>query len=360
MICCGGPSKPGAAELNKPFKNSITDATDATDAKGADPPLEQPLPAVSVLVRSYHRREHMLKLVEVLLQQDHPCFEVIVVEQSEWSAEERAPLDTLAAQDPRLRVLYREPLGLGGCRNEALRHARHPILLSFDDDDLPLGDRVISSHARNYLDPNIVAVTGRHVYDPDEKCGYGNRTRARRSCLRYNFFGYPHAYCRFDERIESVDWVHGTNGSVRTEVARLVGGWDVSTEHDEHPLCLPMLNQLKPGERLVFDPSIKLLRSKDIPGGAAVRWASPRRTFSNWHRYYHHLVIRHRPGRSIPIYPIFPLASAFSTARWILKDAKCYNGLGQRIAAMAITLVSWPVWYLAEILGRSVHPLNRR
>ena len=332
----------------------------AEDDAGEVQTPDEALPSVSVLVRSYHRREHVMKLVEALLRQDHPCFEVIVVEQSGWSPRERARLDNLATQDERLRVLYREPLGLGGCRNEGLRHARYEILLSFDDDDLPLGDQVISGHARNYLDPGIVAVTGRHVYDPDEECGYGSRALARRRCLRYNFFGYPHTYCRLDERIESVNWVHGTNGSIRTAVARRVGGWGASTEFDEHPLCLPLQHHLRPGERLVFDPRMKLLRSKDIPGGAAVRWAGPRRTFASWLRYYHHLVIPNRKRRSIPIYPIFPLASAFSTARWIWKDAQSYESTSQKLVATLWTVLACPLWYLAEITGYSIHPLNRR
>ncbi|MCP4676177.1 MAG: glycosyltransferase family 2 protein [Deltaproteobacteria bacterium] len=331
---------------------------DAAPTAGNDSSARE-LPPVSVLVRSYHRREHMLKLVAAVLDQDHPCFEIIVVEQSEWSAEERAPLDALAEKDSRLRVIYSKPLGLGGCRDEFLSQAQHAILLSFDDDDLPLGSSIVSGHARNYLDPTIVAVTGRHVYDPDEQCGY-NRFRARRSCLRYNFFGYPHAFCRLDERIESVHWVHGTNGSIRAEVVHRVGGWGESTEHDEHPLCLQLQNQLLPGERLVFDPSIKLLRNKDIPGGAAVRWAGPRRIFANWLRYYHRLVIPNRRVRSIPIYPLFPLASAFSAARWVWKEAKSYESYRQRLFAIAMTIAAWPLWYLAEVFGRSVHPLERR
>lgn len=303
----------------------------------------------------------MLKLVDALLNQDHPDYEILVVEQSEWSEVERAPLDSLAAQDSRLRALYRKPLGLGGCRNEALKHATKEILLSFDDDDLPIGNQVISGHARNYLDPSVVAVTGRHVYSVNEECGYQNRSQARRRCLRYNFFGYPHAYCRFDERLESVNWVHGTNGSIRVAVAhRVVGGWGVSTENDEHPLCLPLQNQLRPKERLVFDPSIKLLRSKDIPGGAAVRFAGVRRTFANWHRYYHHLVIPNRKLKSLAIYPMFPIVSAFSTLRWIWKDSLSYTRFEQKLFVSLRTILIWPIWYLLEFTRFSVHPLHRR
>src|SRR3954454_13455809 len=150
-----------------------------------------PLPAISVVVRSYHRRDNLLALVQALLAQDYPEFEVVVMEQSEWSALERAPLAALERADPRLRVLYSKPLGVGGARNAGWKAARFEIVLSIDDDDLPLGRDLIRGHGENYLDPNVVAVTGRHVYSPEERCGYRNRRRARRRCLRYNFFGYP-------------------------------------------------------------------------------------------------------------------------------------------------------------------------
>ena len=196
----------------------------------------------------------------------------------------------------------------------------------------------------------MVAVTGRHVYSIGEKCGYGSRRRARRLCLRYNFFGYPHVFCRFDERIESVDWVHGSNGSVRKSVIERVGGWDArSTEHDEHPLCLPLQNMLKPGERLVFDPSMVLLRRKDIPGGAAVRFDGPRRIYRMWFRYYHRLVLKHRPLRSVLLYPIFPLASTFTATRWIWTDSMVHQGLGPRLGETIKTLAASPFWYAAEL-----------
>jgi len=310
-------------------------------------------PSVSVVVRSYHRRDNMLALVRALLAQDYPRFEVVVMEQSEWSPEERAPLDQLASNDPRLRVLYSKPLGVGGARNAGWKAARFDIVLAIDDDDLPLGAQFIRGHAENYADPGVVAVTGRHVYAVDEKCGYRNRRRARRRCLSYNFFGYPHVYCRFDERVESVDWVHGSNGSVRRSVIERVGGWDDrATEHDEHPFCLPLRALLEPGERLVFDPRMVLLRNKDVPGGAAVRWAGPRSTFQSWHRYFHGLVTRHRPVRSRLLYPLFPLSSWFMAARWVWMDARIYPTAVAKVRATLAVLLKGPFWYVAELLAR--------
>ncbi len=314
-------------------------------------PVER-LPSVSAVVRSYKRYDSLLKIIAALREQDHPDYEIVIIEQSGFSPEQRAPLDAMEREDPRLRMLYSEPLGVGGSREAGWRAARKEIVLTIDDDDVPLGTDFVSGHARNYLDPNVVAVTGRHVYEPNEVCGYGNRARARRQCLRYNFFGYPHTFCRFDERIESVNWVHGSNGSVRKSVIERVGGWDArSTEHDEHPFCLPLQKQLRPGERLVFDPSMVLLRRKDLPGGAAVRFEGPRRIYRMWFRYYHGLVLRHRPLRSALLYPIFPLATVFSATRWIWTDSMTHRGVSDRLFDSVKTLLLSPLWYAKE-LGR--------
>jgi glycosyltransferase involved in cell wall biosynthesis len=309
------------------------------------------LPAVSVVVRSYHRREHLLTLVQALLRQDHPQFELLVLEQSEWSTEERAPLDALAAADPRLRVLYSRPLGVGGARDAGWRAARFGIILTIDDDDQPLDERLVSGHAANYVDPSVVAVTGRHVYSPDERCGYRPRFRARRYCLRYNLIGLPHAFCRFDERLENVHWVHGSNGSVRRDLIERVGGWDpTATNHDEHYFCLALPRHLRPGERLVFDPRMVLLRNKDVAGGAAVRWAGPRAIFESWHHYFHALVLRQRPLRSVVLYPLLPLTAWFMAARWIWTDAKMYASASARLRDTARVALAAPLWYVQELL----------
>jgi glycosyltransferase involved in cell wall biosynthesis len=307
------------------------------------------LPAVSVVVRSYKRRECLLRILEALREQDHPEFEVIVLEQSGFTAEQRAQLDETARADPRLKIVYSEPLGVGGSRDTGWRLAKNEIVLSIDDDDLPLGSGFVSGHARNYLDPTIIGVTCRHVYSPDEVCGY-NRARARRSCLRYNFFGYPHAFCRFDERIESVHWVHGSGGSLRKSVIERIGGWDPrATDHDEHPLCLPLRKSRLPGERLVFDPSIRLLRRKDVPGGAQVRFGGSHRTYQMWIRYYHGLVFKHHPVRAMALYPVFPLASAFSAVRWIWTDSLVHRSVGERLFDSVKTLALNPLWYAQEL-----------
>src|SRR5688500_13465002 len=111
------------------------------------------LPSVSVVVRSYKRRDLLLHMVDVLLSQDHPDYEIVVMEQSEWAPEERRPCDEREAADPRLRMIYSKPLGVGGARDAGWRYARKEIVLTIDDDDLPLGTDFVRGHAENYLDP---------------------------------------------------------------------------------------------------------------------------------------------------------------------------------------------------------------
>jgi glycosyltransferase involved in cell wall biosynthesis len=318
--------------------------------------VAEELPGISVVVRSYRRRDHLLRLVRQLLDQKYDRFEVVVLDQSEWSATERAPLDALSASDPRLRVIYSRPLGVGGARDAGWREAHFDIVLTIDDDDVPIDDRLIAGHAANYLDPSIVAVTGRHVYSVGERCGYRPRLRARQYCMSYNLFGFPHTFCRFDERVENVDWVHGSNGSVRREVIERVGGWDpTARNHDEHSFCLALKRHLRPGERLVFDPDMVLLRSKDVPGGAAVRWAGPRAIFEMWHHYFHSLVMKHRPWRSLALYPLLPLTAWIMTARWIWVDAKMYTTPLDRFSATARVALCGPFWYLRELVRSRRH-----
>jgi GT2 family glycosyltransferase len=317
------------------------------------PNAELPLPGVSVVVRSYNRYPYLVRLLEALEGQDHPDHEIVVIEQSQLLPEQRAFLDGLAAHNPRLRFVYSPPLGLGGSREAGWRAATKEIVLTIDDDDRPLGKSFVSGHARNYLDPTIVAVTARHVYSEDERSGYHNRARARRQCLRYNWFGYPHAYCRFDERVESVDWVHGSGGSVRLSLIRRVGGWDArSTEHDEHPFCLRLKRHLRAGERLVFDPSVLLLRTKDAPGGAGLRFEGSKRVFQMWIRYYHGLVMRHRRAVALLCYPLLVLAAVYSAYRYIWRDSKVHQTRSQRWADTVRTSFLLPAWYARELWER--------
>ncbi len=102
-------------------------------------------PRISVIVATRDRPEGLRALVTTLLKNDHPSFEVIVVDQSAEPAE--------LPRDPRLRYLHR-PGTVGKSRglNEGIRASSAP-LLAFTDDDctvhfdwLRLGEAMLERH----------------------------------------------------------------------------------------------------------------------------------------------------------------------------------------------------------------------
>jgi glycosyltransferase involved in cell wall biosynthesis len=92
------------------------------------------MPPVSILITAWGCRDYILSTIESALAQDHPDFEVVVVEDhgsdGTWEAASRV-------HDPRL-VLHRNEVNLGqyGNKNRALAHARHRLVNFLDGDDL--------------------------------------------------------------------------------------------------------------------------------------------------------------------------------------------------------------------------------
>jgi glycosyltransferase involved in cell wall biosynthesis len=302
---------------------------------------------VTVAIRSYHRLDSMLELVEACRRQTYPNFEILVIEQS--GSEREAYRESLEALrvDSRVRIVESAPLGPPGARNQALELARGDVVLFMDDDDLPLGEDWIRFHADNYRDPDIVGVSGREVYSPDERCGYKHRDWARRRCLSYGFFGNPYVYCRLDERIDRVDWLHGGNASIRRACALLAGGWQSGMlDNEEHSFAFRLARVLEPKQRLVFDPRPMMLRRKDLTGGLDRRNRSARWFFSHQFVYYHRIIGCYRPVRLALFYPVYPLLIEAVTLRWIWVDSHRYATPLKKTVASVQLLIAAPIWYL--------------
>jgi glycosyltransferase involved in cell wall biosynthesis len=117
----------------------------------------------TVVLRSYNRVTACCEALQRCLEQDYGDFEVLVLEQSQnISDEERRRLHELAADD-RVQLVFREPLGGPGSRNEACRLARGDVIVMLDDDDIPASPGWLSAFMRDFEDPRCLAVTGRHV-----------------------------------------------------------------------------------------------------------------------------------------------------------------------------------------------------
>lgn len=270
---------------------------------------------VTVAIRSYRRLPQLIELVKQVQQQDYPCFEIVVIEQTPSEREaHRAALSELAA-DARVRILEYSPLGAGAARDEAARQARGEIVLFIDDDDLPIGTGWIQAHADNYADPQCMAVSGRHVFDLEEDPLLHDTPRNRRLCLRYSFLKMPRGRVRHGIRIHGVTQLAGTNASVRKSAVVRAGGWDHERDHDEDSFNFRFERVKGPGEYFAYDPKPAILRRLDIPGGVGRRQASFLDSLGSELRFSHGVVRRYFPLRFWSLYPVYVFLALQKAAR---------------------------------------------
>lgn len=90
------------------------------------------LPAITAIICTRNRGASAAEAVQSILENDHPSFELIVVDQSTNSETADALLPFQS--DPRFHYLPSKTKGLGRARNIGLRHARAAIIAFTDDD----------------------------------------------------------------------------------------------------------------------------------------------------------------------------------------------------------------------------------
>jgi hypothetical protein len=108
----------------------------------------------------------------------------------------------------------------------------------------------------------------------------------------------------------------------------------------------------------VFDPSVVLLRSKDLSGGAGLRWSGPRIIFDNWRHYFHAVAARYYLRWKKGYFLLVPLVCWFLSLRWVWVDAKMYTSIGVRVVASLRVLSSGPFWYLRAAWARRADVLE--
>ncbi len=255
-------------------------------------------PRISVIVRSYNRMAALCELLEALLLQQHASFEIIIVEQS--TDFEEAAYNRLIelASDPRVKLLKFPPLGGPEARNQGVKSAQGEILLFIDDDDLPMNEQWIKKHEEAYADEKLIGFTGRHVTEKIEKYPYLRVMRGfiRRNCMQYSSLKTPYTFAKFDEDVQNVDWLHGTNSSIRREWALKAGLWDADVQNqDEHSFAFKLQPYLKNGYRLDFRKEPAMIRRLHIAGGMEKRSFSLIREFQNQYRLVNKVIIPYHP-----------------------------------------------------------------
>lgn len=290
------------------------------------------LPKVSVVIRSYKRVHEMVKLVRLVRAQEYPDFEIVVMEQTpELDASEAEAIQALAAL-PNVFVHTYPPLGCAGARTASIPHTSGEVLLFIDDDDLPVRSDWILRHALNYRDPTCLGVSGGEMGRSS-----GNPKRDRRLCLTYDFFKVPRQRNGHGTRVTTIQWMPGSNCSLRRETVLAAGAWDEVGlfNYEEHSFYY-RLQRVKPrGSYLVFDPEALVQRRFDVAGGAGVRGAPMLQSLLDELRFSHLIVRQQFPVRFALFYPVY---------LWLA----CRRSLMFALRARPNT-PSWELW--REVLG---------
>ncbi len=132
------------------------------------------MPAISVLLPVRNAQAWLDASLRSLWRQSWRDFEVVAVNDGSTDDSGDA-LDRAAAREPRLRVIHTPPLGLPLALNEALRHARAPLIARHDADDVSHRAR-FELQLETLRESRDVAVVGSRVrLFPAAQVGVGMR-----------------------------------------------------------------------------------------------------------------------------------------------------------------------------------------
>jgi glycosyltransferase involved in cell wall biosynthesis len=319
------------------------------------------LPFVSVVVRSYNRIPSLCELLEVLLRQDYPQFEIVVVEQSTVIATSHAEPFRRLSEDPRVRVLRHPPLGGAGARNVGVEAAKGEVFVFIDDDDLPKDETFLSKHVEALDDPNCLGASGRLADPSGEEAPFSPLIFAITRTLSYDpLLKIPLTYVHHDRRCIPVQAILGSNASLRRSAWQRFGGWDVDTSiEDEVSFCFRAAKRKRPHEYFAYDPRPVLYRKMDVPGGLDKRQMSLGRYQHEYLRFVHTIVWRYHPLRVLLLYPLYLAAAYFMSVGWVCAHSWRYRSLAGRVWVSIAMLALLPGQALGVVLGQVRKRLTR-
>lgn len=141
-------------------------------------------PLISVVVPVYDVAAYLPACLDSLVAQTHAELDIVVVD--DGSPDESGEIaEAHAARDDRIRVLHIENRGLGGARNEGLRHVRGEWITFADSDDVvPAGAYAALLRQGRRTGADLVTGTvARLVADEVRPIGWSSRLHAERRAL---------------------------------------------------------------------------------------------------------------------------------------------------------------------------------
>lgn len=130
------------------------------------PAPASPVPALSVAMSVFNGERFLVPAIESVLGQTHRDFEFLILDDGSRDCT-RAIIARYAAQDARIRPIFRENRGLIASLNELLATARAPLVARMDADDVCLPERFERQIAFLHAHPDV-GVLGTWTDDIDE------------------------------------------------------------------------------------------------------------------------------------------------------------------------------------------------
>src|SRR5262245_17522490 len=90
------------------------------------------MPRVSAIITTFNRPQFLQKAIRSVLTQDDPDFELLVLDNS---STDNTPEIVKSFQDPRIRYIRHEPVGISRARNLGVKESRGEFIAFLDDDD---------------------------------------------------------------------------------------------------------------------------------------------------------------------------------------------------------------------------------
>ena len=266
---------------------------------------------ISIIIPTYKRKEHLLRLFKSLNGNVDDSVEIIVVEQLENNSKtyiKRAKLIGLNFQ-----YIFLDTPSTPHAKNIGVEHAKGKYIVFFDDDVL-LKTSIIE-YKKSFKTKTIAAVNGRvptvgHADELDNKdvgriTFWGNFTDGYTSKVR-----------------QEIETVIGCNVCWRKDVFLQIGGFDTqftgNALREEADLSL---RARKAGYKILFDPTVEVLHVRAHSGGTRktegrMQWYFD--FFSNETYFF----LKHWPFWSVPLIML-------TRWEWALR---CMLGFGREVS----------------------------
>ena len=200
--------------------------------------------AVSVLIPVYNGEDTIGRAVESVLAQDHPSFELVVVD--DCSTDGTA--DQLDPYRDKIKAIRNEQnSGIAKTYNRALAHSDGPIVVMLASDCAFASTDYLSRLVRHFDDPTVAAVAGKSIIRNFDAVPTVERIFARLNILDIN---------DEDTGVHEVNFVEVRCDGFRREVLERVGGLneDLFRSNEDQDLSIRIADL---GLRLLQDNSLE-------------------------------------------------------------------------------------------------------